>query len=261
MSRPTQPIGGPAKGSATRRRSESRHAFGFLDETGTLGGDRDPFFAVGLLRCETPWELQRAIQRLRDRTHFYDEIKWSRVSGKKKPVLETIVDVFVGSGATFSAFVASKEAYDVIGRFGGPFKAYEALARQLVHGTVRRGETMWIIADEYSSPAEVRFEENVRDHVNNRSRGGDPVAGVCRMRSSGVDLLQLADLLLGAVVFEHKMKEGLTSNRAKVHLLAHLKTQTGVATFVGGHRDQRFNVAEYRLSAGGNSGNSKESRP
>jgi len=31
--------------------SAARHAFGFLDETGTIHGPRDPFFAVGLLLC------------------------------------------------------------------------------------------------------------------------------------------------------------------------------------------------------------------
>lgn len=76
------------------------------------------------------------------------EIKWSDVSAKKLPILELIVDIFCGSKATFSAFVAEKAQHDVIGRFGGPFQAYEALARQLVHGTVRKGETLWVIADE-----------------------------------------------------------------------------------------------------------------
>lgn len=222
-----------------------KHGFAFLDETGTLGGERDPFFAVGLLRCREPYELQRPIQRLRDKHHFYDEIKWSQVSGKKLPLLKTIINVFLGSTATFSAFVAEKSVHDVIGRFGGPFQAYEALARQLVHGTVRPGETLWVVADEYSSPTGTSFEEKVRDHVNGRAKWGDPVAGVCRLRSSGVDLLQLSDLLLGAVVYEHKARQGSAAYKPKVQLLEHLKSQAGVPTFIGGYRDGRLNVAEY----------------
>ena len=124
------------------------------------------------------------------------------------PLLIALIDVFLASDATFSAFVADKRTHDVIGRFGGPFRAYEALARQLVQGSARRDEVIWVVADEYSTPPDEMFEENVRDWVNRRCHRG-AVAGVCRMRSSGTDLLQLVDVLLGAVVYEHKGHGGL----------------------------------------------------
>jgi hypothetical protein len=94
---------------------------------------------------------------------------------------------------------------------------------------------LWIIADEYSTPPAETFEESVRDYVNSRlSRTA--VAGVCRMRSSGVDLLQLIDLILGAVVYEYKAESGIVNIAAykpKAELLEHLKDSFGVATFVG----------------------------
>lgn len=235
-----------------RRRGERQRplkfGFGFLDETGTLGGPRDPFFGVGLLRCNEPYQLLRPMQRIRDRQHFYDEIKWNKVSEKKLPLMIDLLNVFLSSDATFSAFIADKQKHDVIGRFGGPFQAYEALARQLVRGSVRRGEILWIVADEYSTPPGETFEENVRDAIN-RSFRRDAIAGVCRMRSSGVDLLQLIDLILGAVVYEYKASTGVVSlakYKPKVKVLDHLKMRSGVATFLGGYRDARLNIAEYR---------------
>jgi hypothetical protein len=223
----------------------AQHSFGFLDETGTLHAARDPFFAVGLLRCTEPYALLRPLQRMRDREKFYDEIKWNKVSAKKMPVLETVVDVFFGCGdATFSAFIVDKQQHDVITRFGGQFEAYDALARQLVRGSIRRGEVMWVIADEYSTPPTVTFEENVRDYVNRAFRR-QAVAGVCRMRSSGVDLLQLADLLLGAIVFEHKLAQGIARYKPKRDFLEYVKTKAGVPTFIGGHQDGKLNVREY----------------
>jgi len=108
---------------AARNRRHPTYTFGFLDETGTLGGERDPFFAVGLTLSTAPHQLQRAFQRIRDRRHFYDEIKWKSVSAKKLPVLEELVDVFLASYATFSAFVTDKAKHDVISRFGDQFKA------------------------------------------------------------------------------------------------------------------------------------------
>lgn len=224
-----------------------RFGFAFLDETGTLGAARDPFFAVGLIKCSDPYKLQRPMQRIRDRHHFYDEVKWNKTSAKKLPLMIELLNVFFASDATFTAFIADKSKHDVIGSFGNQFSAYEALARQLVRASVRRGETLWVIADEYSTPPAETFEETVRDYVN-AQLGRTAVAGVCRMRSSGIDLLQLIDLLLGAVVYEHKAAAGvvtLTGYKPKVKLLEHVKARGGVATFVGGYRDTKLNVAEY----------------
>jgi hypothetical protein len=229
-------------------RDRSTHGFGFLDETGTLGGERDPFFAVGLLHTPQPVEILRPIQRIRDGRQFYDEIKWNKVSAKNLPILTDLVDILLSRDATLHAFVADKRKHDVIGRFGGQFKAYEALARQLVHGSIRRGEIVWVIADEYSTPPHEKFEENVCDYVNGRL-GRIAVAGVCRMRSTGADLLQMIDLLLGAIVYEYKADIGvvqLASYKPKVVLLDHFKNKAGVKTFLGGYRDDRLNVKVYR---------------
>jgi hypothetical protein len=234
----------PGERRATR---QPQYAFGFLDETGTLASPRDPYFAVGLMRTRDPYELQRPIQRIRDKQHFYDEIKWSRASAKKLPLLKTLVDVFFASSATLSAFITDKQKYDPIAHYGGQFKAYECLARQLVWGSIKRGETMFLIADEYSTPPTETFEENVRDYVNKKLRRPG-IAGVCRMRSSGVDLLQLIDLLLGAIVYEYKAESGLVGladYKPKVQLLDHIKEKAGVQSFVGGHKDGRINVVDF----------------
>jgi len=226
-----------------------KSAFAFLDETGSLGGERDPVFAVGLLRCPEPYTLLRPMQRLRDRNQFYDEIKWNKVSAKKLPVLMDLADVFFGcQEASFSTFVCDKSKYDIIGRYGGQFEAYEALARQLVLGSLRRDEHMWIIADEYSTPPKITFEENVRDWVNGKAKT-PAVAGVCRMRSDGVDLLQLIDLLLGAVLYEFKTDRGVAGSfKPKQAMLDYVKRKVGVETFLGGYRDDRINVLEYNPS-------------
>jgi hypothetical protein len=224
------------------------HSLAFLDETGTLGGQRDPFFAVGLLRCAAPYEIVRPVQRLRDRHAFHDEIKWAKVSQKNLPVLVQIVNVLLHSSATLHVFVTDKQKHDVIGRFGGQFKAYECLARQLLLGSIKPGETVWVIADEYSTPAHEAFEENVRDWVN-RKLDRIAVGGACRIRSEGSDLLQMIDLLLGAIVYEYKADHGVVqplARKPKSKLLAHIKKVAGVDSFVGGYRDDRIRVEVYR---------------
>src|SRR3954462_2252639 len=86
--------------------------FMFLDETGTLGGERDPFFAVGLLHCAEPYHLLRPIQRIRDTQAFYDEIKWNKVSNKNLPILRDIVSMILSREVTFHVYVADKREHD-----------------------------------------------------------------------------------------------------------------------------------------------------
>lgn len=192
--------------------------------------------------------MLRPIQRIRDKHHFYDEIKWNKVSEKNLPILRDLVNILLNSDMSLHAYVADKSKHDVISRFGGQFKAYECLARQLVLGAIEKREMLWIIADEYSTPPAETFEENVRDWVNKKLKAPGGVAGVCRMRSTGVDLLQMVDLLLGAIVYEYKAQSGIVSlggYKPKVKLLESLKAAAGLTTFVGGYRDARLNVVQY----------------
>ena len=109
-------------------------------------------FGVGLLHCDEPYELLRPMQRIRDRRHFYDEIKWNKVSRKNLPALEEIVNALAGSSATFSAFVADKSKYDIIGRFGDGSRRTSAWRASSCEEAQREGKRCGIIADEYSTP-------------------------------------------------------------------------------------------------------------
>lgn len=108
--KPTRAAAGPSKAKAKPKIAKPSYAFGFLDETGALASSRDPFFAVGMLRCREPYAILRPIQRIRDRQGFYDEIKWNKISAKNLPILRDLINVFVSCpSATFSAFIVDKQ--------------------------------------------------------------------------------------------------------------------------------------------------------
>jgi hypothetical protein len=105
---------------------------------------------------------------------------------------------------------------------------------------------MIVLADEYSTPAKVDFEGSVRRCVNGRL-GQKVIVGICRMRSTGVDLFQVLDVLLGAVVYDYKLQAGLVpggGSAPKLDLLNHIKAKIGVNSLVGGLRSRRVNIAE-----------------
>jgi hypothetical protein len=224
----------------------------FMDETGTIVSDR--IFAVGILKCPMPAAVQRPFTTMRDARHFYDELKWNKLN--RKGLLETYqeaVDAFFHCGeATFACFVADREKNDPVARFGDQWKAYERLAAQLIVGNVAPQEYVSILADEYSTPANVTFEEDLQKHVEDVLRRR-VVIGICRMRSTGVDLFQVLDLLLGAVAYEYRLKTGLvpaSTKSPKRDLLAHVLGGFGVNSFLGGTRGPRLNVAEYGNAKG-----------
>ena len=219
----------------------------FMDETGALKTDR--IFAVGILKCPTPAVVQRPLTLMRDRRHFYDELKWNDLNRHGLlPTYVEAVDAFFRCGeATFACFVADRSKADPVARFGDHWKAYERLAAQLIVGNIAPQEYVAILADEYSTPSGITFEEDLQAHVE-RVLKRRAIVGVCRMRSTGVDLFQVLDLLVGAVAYDYKVHVGLippAGKSPKRDLLAHILGGFSITTFVGGVRGPRLNTAEY----------------
>jgi hypothetical protein len=229
--------------------SLQRTSFAFFDETGVLPAAHERFFAVGMLKCTEPAHIQRPIQAMRTREHLWDEMKWSLTTKNFLPVYQEALEAFfVCQDAHFSCFIADKTLYDPIARFGDHWTAYERLATQLLVGNIAPDENVVVLADEISTPAHVTFEENLRDLVDRRL-DRRAIFGVCRMRSTGVDVFQVLDLLLGAVQYEYRLAAGEVGGNpknARARLLRHIQTKFGIATFLTGPRTTRLNVAHYK---------------
>ena len=64
-------------------------------------------------------------------------------------------------------------------------------------------EVVSVLADHADTPKEIRFEEDVRTSVNSAKKRL-AIASVTRVHSHAADGLQLADLLLGAAMFDFR---------------------------------------------------------
>ena len=223
-------------------------ALGFLDETGTISVDR--FFAVGFLKLPEPSVLVRRIQHLRDQRHWYKEIHFADLTSRLLPIYKLIVETVAATpDVYFSCFVADREAADPIKRFGTPWLAYEKLAEQLIIGSIKPRELVAVLADNYSTPPHVLFEQDLKYEVNRRL-GRLAVTSVCRLDSHAADPLQIVDLLTSAVTFEFRAAAALASATSpKGQLAAYVREQFGYESALKGTRSSTFNVA---LHAGGN---------
>jgi hypothetical protein len=218
-------------------------AVAFLDESGSISDDR--FFAVGCLKIADASVLLRAIQKLRDTEHWYDEIHWVDLTKDALPTYRRIIDIVAASRARFSCFVADRQQADAVARFGSPWQAYEKLAAQLLIASISPRELVTVLADNYSTPDRVHFEQDVRRAVNRRFERL-AVTSACRLDSKACDALQLVDLLTSGVTFEFRQAAGLAGKQSpKARLARYLRHAYGGGSFLQGHRASKMNVAIY----------------
>lgn len=224
-------------------------AIAFLDESGSISNDR--FFAVGCLKVREPSELTRAVQRVRDRWHWYNEIHFTDLTRGALPFYKAVLAEVSGLRARFSCFIADRDVVDPMARFGSSWKAYEALACQLLHGSIERAELVTVLADYFSMPAHVVFEQDLRREINRRL-DRLAVTSVCLLNSRSADALQTVDLLTSAVTFEFRQRAGLAGTKGpKAKLAAEVRAACGATTFLNGFKSPpgaslHFNVARYR---------------
>jgi Protein of unknown function (DUF3800) len=224
---------------------DHKTAAAFIDETGAIAQDR--FFAVGCLILPEPSIVLRKLQKLRDTRQWHSEIKWVDLTMTSLPLYVDLVDLMVGEEARFSCFIADRTNADPVKRFKqDAWLAYEKLATQVILGAAKPYELLSVMADNYSTPDHVRFEEELRSEVNRRL-DRLAVTTVCRLDSKSCDALQIVDVLTGAVTFEHRHAAGLAGNRSAKYVLAeHLRNTYGVSTTLAGCKTEKLNVALYR---------------
>lgn len=218
----------------------------FLDESGSISQDR--FFSVGCLKIAEPSVLLRAVQKLRDQHHWYNEIHFTELTSKALPFYERVVELIAASDAEYSCFVADRQAADPVVRFGTPWRAYEKLASQLLLGSIKPRELVTVLADNYSTPDDVFFEQDVRAEVNRRLKRL-AVLSVCRLDSGAADPLQLVDLLTSAVTFEFRQSAGIAGAKSpKAKLAAKVRAEYGVSSFLQSHKGARVNVQLHKAA-------------
>ncbi|OLT20697.1 hypothetical protein BJF81_15965 [Ornithinimicrobium sp. CNJ-824] len=159
--------------------------------------------------------------------------------------LEVVDTAMTATTSNYFCFVADRQKADPVQRFGSHWEAYTKLAEQLVVATVKPPELITVLADNYSTPDEVLFEQALRANVNRRLRRL-AVVSVCRLDSRSADGLQIADLLTSAIALEFRINAGLAkATSPKATLAAHVRQHLGAGSCLGGWRTTEHSVAIY----------------
>ncbi len=219
--------------------------FCFLDESGTLDVKSQPYFTVGMIKCSQPYYLQQKIRYIREKNHFWWEIKFSDLNNSKLSTAVEILDaLFNTKSLWFSSYTIDKRSDYFKKEFNSnPFFAYEQISQQLLKGNLRKNEILIVLADNVVTPKRNKFEVNIKNKINSEF-DRLAIAGVCRLDSRVNDLLQLTDLLIGSINYELLMTRGVISGSsvAKNKFIKKFKEYLGVSTLTESFRNYSFNI-------------------
>lgn len=203
----------------------------YCDESTHLPNDGQPFMVLGAIVC--PTALSRDVTvRLREIRAKHQiqpsfELKWTKVSPAKLEFYLDVIDYFFDNDdLNFRAVVAPKQGLDHE-RFGQTHDDwYYKMMFYLIRNVIPAQDEAFIYFDKKDTNGQEKIDR-LRSVIANAeydfSRSN--IRRLQIVESHHVGLLQLADLLIGAVNYVNR---GNTTSEAKLRLIERIRERSGV---------------------------------
>lgn len=213
--------------------------FIYFDECGDTKSA--PFFLLGLLFVTDRKKCQEKIQKIRDDFHFRNEMKFMKVSGLRAVVYDEIVNLFFDSpNLYFRCLVVDKKLIDWKKFKNLKYEAYNFFSRETLSRSLGQIEQAVIYTDAVVRKKEDQFLKEI--FALNLEFKQDPIKHVEPIDSKSDDLLQMCDLLLGAV--NNELTQNTNPFKKKLRKLA-LK-RLGREVFTREFEDKKFAVWHWK---------------
>ena len=223
----------------------------YCDESCHIEHDGVQGMYVGALVCprDRSYEISSRIRDIKEAHGIarHIESKWTKVSKHKIDMWLELVDLFLDSpDLHYRVVVVPDKAELDHDRYTGSHDLFHyAIAHQLFRRLIQKPDIFDIYMDVKDTRSgrrarvlHARLCEEFRDLECQRIRRLEIV------RSEQVELVQLADLLTGAVAYRNR---GLSGNAAKVAIIERLEGRLGVSLAEGTPlRYRKFNVFRWR---------------
>lgn len=218
--------------------------FCFLDETGNLSSEKDPYFTVGIIKMSQPYYLQSKILYERSVKNFHDELKFNTLSKNSIDFAKFTLGAFLDTRSiNFYSYTTKKDSWYFKKHFEeNQWVAYEKITLKLLDAALSENEILILVADHVTTPRNIKFEVNTKKNFN-ASKKRLALAGAVRFDSKSNDLLQTVDLLIGCITYDLKLTDKVVpGSKAKIELVEYLKDNLGVQSFTQGFKNRDFNI-------------------
>lgn len=228
----------------------------YCDESRHLLNDRQKAMVLGALWClgGKTQNYNMAIAELKNKHNLskYFEIKWTKVSPGKSAFYHELIDFFFDSvGIGFRAWVVPDKSVLDHDEFGQShddwyYKMYFYLLRNLIWPQ-KKYNVYLDIKDTRSRTKIVKLQEVLQNAHYDYQR--EVIQKVQHVHSHDIGLLQLSDLLLGAVAYKAC---GLSNSPAKCEIIEHIKQRSGLSLERNTlPSEKKFNLCFWNPDSGG----------
>ena len=199
----------------------------YCDESCHLPHDNSDIMVIGGISCpkEKATLINRTIMSIKEKNRIYKyaEIKWTKVSNSKYNFYKDLVDLFFdNSYLNFRAVVALNKSRLNYKKFhlshdDWYHRIYFLMLREMMD--IGKRYNVYIDIKDTKGPKKI---ETLKDVLNNVVGYfyDETVQNIQLVRSDQIQLMQLADLMIGAVSYKNR---GLVGNEAKVKLINYIE--------------------------------------
>ena len=223
----------------------------YCDESCHLPHDAFDLMIIGGLSCpkEQAHDLNKAIFDIKQKhdVYKYAEIKWTKVSKSKLSMYKDLVDLFFNEDELrFRAVVALNKKSLNYEHFNLTHDDwYQRIYYLTLREMVSIGNTYNIFVDIKDTKGDEKIQ-TLKNVLNNAVDFfySETVSNIQLLRSDQVQLMQLSDLLIGAVSYSNR---GLSANSAKIELIKYIESKTKLQLDHSSPRsEQKFNVFRWK---------------
>ena len=222
---------------------ESRHDL--------LSSEREPKEGLVLIgglwiRAEIRKQLKETVRSLRRAHTTWGEIKWNSVSASRLDFYRGVVDLFFDSDARFRCIAIDSGKVDLVKYHQADHElGFYKFYYQLLHHWILDCNRYRIFLDTKTNRVKGRLHK-LREVLANANRLSE-INDVQALPSREVDLIQVTDVLLGAVGYAFNAHHGSRAKRAVVGEIEHLIGHPIRPTPKG---EEKFNVFRFRPGGG-----------
>lgn len=211
----------------------------YCDESSHLESDGKEYMLISYVSVPFPYadQYKAQIRKLKEKHHFYGEIKWSKVSRAKYGFYADLIDLFFGTEILFRSIVVPKARIRNTA-FGQDYDTfYYKMYYQLLYHKMDMLDSYNIYLDvkDTLSPRKVDKLKEILSFKYSRIRN------LQNIRSHESLFMQLADFLMGALAYNLNEKDKPVL--AKTRLIEKIRTLSKTDLLHSTPKDQdKFNI-------------------